>query len=152
MPLFDKKNPVIADPPATAEQAAIIYGHLLDGKSATWIFKHTGHSFKRIEKVYKEAKRVEAEVLSKIAGTFKTGTEEIEEPNPLYGKDPEEPKFITKTVPVYYEYTTKADLGESVTTYLPKAQLADDISKWNPTYDEDRTWADFVSSIQNPTI
>ena len=152
MPLFERKITIPQEPPATAEQAAIIYDHLLEGKKPTWIFKNTGHSFDRIKKVYDEAKRVENEVLSKVRGTFKTGTEEKEVPNPLYGKEPEQPKYIMQTVSVYFKYTTKDALGESIETFLPKAKLADDIQAWNPSYDPDRTWEAFVTAIQNTEI
>ena len=122
MSLFQVSKPSEEQPTLTREIAAEIYAVLLQGFDISSAFTRPGNTFAfaHIEKVYKEARRIEGNVF-----------------NLLPHLDMENPSI-----------QNLMDWIDS--SILSVEDVIKDVVKFNPSFDESRTWEQFLSLYKKP--
>lgn len=95
MSLFDKKKPVKEVEPLTAKRAQELYAMFAEGIGETTMFIEHEVPFAESKVVWTEIKRLEAEVMSKMSGTFiiKAGTPAVYD---------EKGKLVKEAIPPVY--------------------------------------------------
>lgn len=120
------KEPVIVvppDPPVTPARAQEIYGYCASRKTETEIFTEGLASFEELAIVWNEINAIEAEIISKMSGTFV-----IDEGPPV----------------VYFEVQNRNKLETSLSSDILDTDLiVADLILYCPTYDSERKYADF---------
>lgn len=132
MALFEKKTDYVELSPLTAETAQLIYDKLSEGMSPTDVFKDTGLSFRYINQVLEETKRLENEMVSKMNGNFITGTDADDDL-------------------IHYEVTTETALKNSMESdLLDVGKVVVDVRRWSDGKpDNTPSWAAYKASFVN---
>lgn len=130
-------------PELTAEIAQGIYTEAKKGKDQTQIFLSNDYLNEHIIEVFNEIKRLEKEILSKVSGSYL-----IEKRYPATYK--EDGTIDEEAVPaVYFDASTKTVLLESLSSdLLDVSVVLDDVIKYNPSYNESRTWTEFKQNYE----
>jgi len=132
------------DRPLNEVEKREVHDLLRNGKSREDICNIMGNvlSHAKVQLVIKELKSLESEIINKVQGNY------VISPAVPEQKDDEGNIVSEAKAEVRFVLTTKDALMKSVETYYDKDKLIEDIVKYNPTYDENRTWTNFKNSIQ----
>jgi hypothetical protein len=138
MILFNKVYAPVANVPFTRATKEAIWDFLKTGKTPVQIFKDHNVPLEDLQLVIGEIERLEAEVFSKIKGTWKLTDEVLNEDGSV------------QTPATYFQLTTRVALAESLPfVNVLQVPFMNDIITYYPTYNEERTFAQFVTAVQN---
>jgi len=140
--LFYEKQEPVEVPDITAQFAQAIYDGFKAKKSRTQLFEedviNSPFIKEYIQQIYDEKNALEAEVLSKMRGTFVITEEQTDEEG-----------NITQEA-VYFQVGTKTALIESLTSTFDAETFVNDMIKWaNKDYNESRTWVEYKALFTN---
>ena len=143
MSLFDKKKPGKEVEPLTPKMAQELYDLFRSGKTHTRLFIEDGVSFDDSGAVWNEIKKLEAEIMSKMSGSFVI-TPGIPAVYDKFGK------LVEKAVPpVYFVVKDEKMLVESLkSALLDTAVLVTDVLRFSDGNPDDAPkWEDWVKSL-----
>ena len=141
MSLFNKSNSYV-EANVTADNAQLIYA-LLKVKNESDIRKEDNFRMFQIQQVMAEMKKLEGEILSKVAGSYvlEAAIKEVLD---------EEGNVSQEAIPaVYYTCTTKTKLiSDTPSDILDVTVLCGDVEDYYGEYKESRTFTEFKTLVQ----
>ena len=145
MSLFIRKKLVNPLEELTPTRAMQVYGQLKIGKTANELFTKYACPFLWTETVWNEAKRIEAEIISKMSGTWilEAGIPAVYD---------ELGELVTPAIPpVYFQATTASAMINSLESeLLTIVTVLQDVGSWIDGDPENGipTWVEFVALFE----